>query len=232
MTSIMQSFKFDLWVFDFIYVSSRINCVYRILFDINVRVPTQAAAEHALKGGPRCKPPRRFSIPPGPHLVHAQRGIERLAAEAIVVRREAGAGDQVAKGIVLVSIGHRRGGVGQVAYAAVGVVAVEARRPRAADELVLADALKSVGIRAGHRAAYQLVDHLRQPGGVLRINQIGGGHAGHGLSNAVAVAVIDDVDAAVLDQPVVEIPDVASRAAVQQIAVRVSRDHSWRCQRS
>lgn len=46
-------------------------------------------------------------------------------------------------------------------HIAVGVAAVEARRPDAADDLILTDGLEAVGVGLGDGAADQLVDHLR-----------------------------------------------------------------------
>jgi len=48
------------------------------------------------------------------------------------------------------------------------VVVVEARRPRAADFLVLADALQAVGVRPRDRAVDHFIQHPRQTSWVQR----------------------------------------------------------------
>ena len=101
------------------------------------------------------EPSRRWPVPASSQLVHAGAAIELLPAVQVVVRCSAGAGDLVAEGVELVSVADRAGGIGQEADVPVAVIAVEARRPGAADFLVLADALQAVGVRAGHRT----VDH-------------------------------------------------------------------------
>jgi hypothetical protein len=83
------------------------------------------------------------------YLARGRRGRDRVvlfAAIDIVVRRCARFVDLIAKGVVLIGVCHCSGGVGQLANTARTVVAVEARRPRTIDDLILADALQPIRV--------------------------------------------------------------------------------------
>ena len=54
----------------------------------------------------------------------------------------------VAEGVVFVGVRDGTGGVGQLPHASAAVIAIEARRPGARDDLLLADALQAVGVLA------------------------------------------------------------------------------------
>jgi hypothetical protein len=72
----------------------------------------------------------------------------------------------------------------------VAVVAVEGWRPRAAGELVLADALPAVGVHFLHRATNQFVQELGVVRRIQCVDQVFCGHASSCLADAVAVAVV------------------------------------------
>ena len=74
--------------------------------------------------------------------------------------------------IVFVRIGHGPRQTCQEAHVPVPVVAVEARRPRAAHQLVFADPVQPVRVRPVHRRAHHLVHHLSVARRVQRIDQI------------------------------------------------------------
>jgi hypothetical protein len=48
----------------------------------------------------------------------------------------------------------------------------------------------------------RLVEHLHVAGGIAIVEQIAGGDAGDGLEDAIAVAIVLDADAALLDQAI------------------------------
>ena len=89
----------------------------------------------------------------GAQIIKAQIRVVLFAAVEIVVRRCSRRVDLVAKGVVLITVGNRARGVSQLAKAAAAVNAVEARRPRAADKLVLADPVKAIRVLPCYRAA-------------------------------------------------------------------------------
>ena len=67
---------------------------------------------------------------------------------------------------------------------AVAIVAVEARRPSAADKSVLVDALQTVGIRARDRSAHRLIQYLCVSRRIQIVNEVFRGGAAHGLRDA------------------------------------------------
>jgi hypothetical protein len=72
----------------------------------------------------------------------------------------------VAEGVVLVGVGDRACGTGQLPDAAPAVVLVEARYPGAVDNLVFTDALQAVGVGARDYPVRQLIEYLRKAGGI------------------------------------------------------------------
>jgi len=66
----------------------------------------------------------------------------------------------------------------------VPIVAVKTRSPRAADQLVLADALQAIDVRHGDGAVYQFVHHLRQAGGIAVVYEVLRRHPAHGLDGS------------------------------------------------
>ncbi len=70
-------------------------------------------------------------------------------------------GDQDSECIVLVRIRHRARRTRQEAHIPVPVVAVEARRPCAACQPILADPVQAIGVRPAHGRADDFVHHLR-----------------------------------------------------------------------
>jgi hypothetical protein len=106
------------------------------------------------------KPARQHIVKPRPQMVQVEIAVESLAAVQVGIRDRARAGDRHAEGVELVGVAHRARGVRREAHIAVAVVAVEGWCPRAAGELVLADALHSVAVGFRHRTTGQLVEHL------------------------------------------------------------------------
>jgi hypothetical protein len=94
-------------------------------------------------------------------MVQADVLVEPLAAIQISVRRRSRARDRHAKRVELVGVAQRAGGAGQEADVAMPVVAVEARRPRAADQLIFSDALQTSGVGLCGRTTDQFVEKLR-----------------------------------------------------------------------
>jgi hypothetical protein len=74
-------------------------------------------------------------------------------------------------------------------------VAVKARVPSAAGELVFADWPQSVGIGSCHSTVDHFIHDLGIAGRVQRVHQILGRRSAHRLRHAVAVAVVDHCDA-------------------------------------
>src|SRR5437667_7039775 len=132
-------------VFEQVVPPGRINRIDRILLDIDVRVPAHPAALHAFDRVSAQEPSSRLVVVPRTQVVEAE-AVRPLAAIEEVVWRRAGAGNQAAEGVKLISVGDGARHVGQKTDVAVAVIAVEARRPRAADLLVLGDPLQAIGI--------------------------------------------------------------------------------------
>jgi hypothetical protein len=116
--------------------------------------------------------------------------------------------DQGAEGVVVVSVGHR-GRVGQRTDGAVAVVdeVERLRQTLLAGEVlaVFADALQSADVavaqllRAAAVAGGLFLDHLRVAGGILAVHQVVHRAAERALRDAIAVAVVGESNAALLD---------------------------------
>ena len=99
------------------------------------------------------------------------------------------------------------------------VVIVEPRGGRAArDPLAHAFQPQHVLLRG---VAGGLGNDLCVARGVLRVHQIGGLYARHGLRGAVAVSVVDDGDSALLDQVILEVVGIAEADGSRGIPVGV-----------
>lgn len=87
------------------------------------------------------EPSGGWVVVPCAEVVEAEVLVVLFAAIQVVIRCRACGVEQVAEGIVVVGVGDRAGCVGQLPDAAAAIVPVEARRPRSADDLLLADPL-------------------------------------------------------------------------------------------
>lgn len=135
---------------------------------------------------------RKRVVIPRPQVVEAQIRVELLTPVHHFVGRAAADGERVSKRVIFVAVGHCAGHAGQLPHVAAAVIAVEARRPDAIDDLVLIDALQAVGIgtRDGS-AAVQLVKDLRIARRIqVRFDEVLCGHAIHRLRHAVAEGII------------------------------------------
>jgi len=141
--------------------SRRIDAVDRITLRVGILVQ-RARSEYIPKGRIHVfEPTRQVVIVTRSQVVQVEIAVEALAAVQIRIRDRSRACDGHTESVELVSIANRARGAGGEADVAVAVVAVKARRPRAADQLVLADALQAVGVGLCHRAADQFVSELR-----------------------------------------------------------------------
>ncbi len=120
--------------------------INRITIGIDVFVERERLAFAALKCIHRPEPPLPLVVVAGAVVINAERGIELLAGEEVVVGRGAGLGDQVAEGllIVIVGVGDSAGAAGEEAHGAVAVEAVETGVGSAGNGLALADQLQSI----------------------------------------------------------------------------------------
>ena len=90
------------------------------------------------------------------------------------------------------------------------IVAVEARSPCAAHQLVFANPLQPVRVRPRDRTAHSFVQNLRQASRVQRVHQIFRGRPARRFAHPVAVAIVDQQKAAMLGHPILEIVDVCN----------------------
>ncbi len=162
---------------------------------------------------------------PGTVVVEVKVGVELFAGEEVVVRcyrcaRERGV-DEVTEGVVVVGIGDCASGVGEGAHAAVAVEDVVACGWRGVDRLMLADEFQAPGVGARNRAALYFVQHLRIAGGIEGVDEVLRRAASAGLGHAVAVTVVNDAQAGLLDQMILEIVGVPQPVRGRGVAVRV-----------
>lgn len=137
------------------------------------------------------EPPREHVVVARSQVIEIQTAVETLATVEVRIRRGAGAGDRRPEGIERVRVGDRSSGVGQEARVAVAVVAVEAGRPCAIDELVFTDQLTTVGVRSRDGADHDLVHDVRVARSVAIIYEDLRHSATCGFADAVAVAVVN-----------------------------------------
>src|SRR5207247_10268661 len=98
--------------------------------------------------------------------------------------------DQVAVSVVVIGIGYRAAYISEEAHIEAAVIAVEVRRGRAGGPLVLSVQKVAVGIALLDYALDNFLNHWRQPGGILLVNQVLGRDPANGFGNPVAECVI------------------------------------------
>ena len=125
-------------------VSGGVPILHRIIIAVGIEVEAEGTGVLAPVGILLGKPPDDGGILSGPEVIEVRLLVEVFAGipEHIAVRQ--GGGELVAEGVVVIALGHRAGGIGELNHVAMGVVLVVAlgaardapRQGQAADVLL------------------------------------------------------------------------------------------------
>jgi len=193
------------------------------LLPVKTYLCSVGGSDCALVGIHRKEPTGRHSVVTGSQVEQPSDTVELFTTEQVVVRSRAGVGDFVAESILAAPGRRVSRGVGQESGVPMTIVAVETRRPGAANELIFTDALQAVSIGACHCSVDQFIHYLRVSSWIERVRQVLRRDSARRFRYSVPIAVVDNSDRSSGEHTVLEVVGGGDSCRRSCITVGVER---------